>query len=163
MKAKYRAWNMLCLEFTEERSCAGITPPNIKRVSMREGLRGYYDGGDTVYINRELYGIQKEATIVHEMSHYLDTRLGLNPEMPVKRSDTPNVYKLCVSEKRAWDLTDRYWVKYLRPGRAAKGEWVTWYDHCRPFAHRLYPEKYSAPLPVNRGWFARFIDRHVTH
>jgi hypothetical protein len=140
-----------------------IQPPKVQRRTLREGLRGYYDGGDTVYISRTLYGMQKRATILHEMSHYLDTQLGLNPEMPVQRADTQNVYKLCVSEQRAWDLTDKWWEDHLRPGRAADGRWVTWYDHCRQFADRLYPDKYDAPLPETRGWFARWIDRHVTH
>lgn len=155
MAMKYRAWNTLCLDYTPDRSCGSIAPPKIERVKMRKGLRGYYDGGDTVYVNRELRGYEREATTFHEMSHYLDTKLGLNPEMPVKASDRPNVYKLCYSEKRAWDATDRWWSDRLRTKKAANGKWVTWYDHCRPFADKLYPEIYDAPLPRQPIWFFR--------
>lgn len=143
---KYRAWNTLCLDYTADRQCGNIKPPKIKRVSMRRGLRGYYDGGDTVYVNRNLRGDEREATVFHEMSHYLDTKLGLNPDMPVRVSDTPNVYKLCYSEKRAWDATDAWWSDRRRRNKAANGRWVQWYNHCRPFADKLYPEVYDGPL-----------------
>lgn len=148
---KYRAWNALCLDYTPARSCAGIKPPRIKYESMREGLRGYYEGGDTVYVNKNLRGYQREATTFHEMSHYLDTKLGLNPDMPVRRSDTEGVFGLCMSEKRAWDATDKWWKTRLRGKKAVNGDWVKWYDHCRQFADKLYPEKYSEPLPYS-GW-----------
>ena len=160
--SRYSAWNQLCMEYTPDRSCEGIKPPKVKRVKMEDGLRGYYDGGDTVYLNRKLWGMQKEATTIHEMSHYLDTQLGLNPDMPVRRSDKKKVLGLCRSERRAWDLTDQYWRNKQRPGRAVDGRWVRWYQHCREFAHILYPEKYSSPLPTTgNGFWSRWIN--VTH
>lgn len=153
---RYRAWNSLCFDYARmtDRSCLGVPTPKVKRATMEDRLRGYYDGGDTVYINRKLTGRQARATLIHEMSHYLDTMLGLNPKMPVKVSNKPAVFKLCMSEKRAWDLTDQHWRDTGFGSKAVDGDWVKWYAHCREFAHELYPEKYDGPLP-NRAipWF----------
>jgi len=149
-KAKYRMWNQLCMEYRTEVSCAGIKPPKIVREHMRQGLRGYYDGSDTIYINRTLHGSEREATIAHEMSHYLDTMLGMNPDMPVKRSDKEGILGLCMSEKRAWAVSDQFWKRYNRRIKPIGAKWVTWYDHCRQFADVLYPDVYAQPLPEQR-------------
>ena len=157
-RLKYRSWNMLCLRYAHDtgRVCGRIKAPKVKRESMRKGLRGYYDGGDTVYVNRTLRGWDLEATLVHEMSHYLDTMVGLNPPMPVKKTDLLGIWKLCMSEKRAWDLTDEYWRDQGKREEAVDGSWVRWYDHCRQFANKLYPDIYQAPLPDERWLFRRY-------
>jgi hypothetical protein len=149
---KYKAWNRLCLEYAQatERSCIGVPVPSVVYEKMRRGLQGHYNGEDTVYVNRSLRGRAQEATLVHEMSHYLDTMLGLNPPLPVFTSNKPAVYKLCYSEKRAWDATDMYLRDVWSGRKAADGKWVQWYNHCRQFADRLYPDIYAAPLREKR-------------
>ncbi len=150
-KTKYRIWLDVCLDYRSEVTCGDIEAPKVERVPLREGLNGYYDGGDTVYINRNLRGWERDATIAHEMSHYLDTQLGMNPEMPVKRSDLEGVFGLCMSEKRAWAVTDKYWKRYGAWKKQEIGaRWVRWYSHCRQFADRLYPDIYAEPLPELR-------------
>jgi hypothetical protein len=149
---KYRAWNRLCIEYAQDtfRSCAGVSAPKVVYEKMRDGLQGHYNGEDTVYVSRKLRGRKQEATLVHEMSHYLDTMLGLNPTMPVYTSNKPAVLKLCFSEKRAWDLTDRFNEDTGSRRRPVNGRWVNWYSHCRQFADKLYPDIYAAPLRAKR-------------
>lgn len=159
LRTKYRAWNMLCLEFRPH-ECGSIKPPLVVRARMNDRLNGYYNGGAAVYINRKLYGLDREKTLVHEMSHYLDTRLGINPPIPVKLSDKDGIFGLCLSEKRAWRVTDLYWLRMKRDERVVGHTWVAWYDHCRQFADKLYPDKFDEPLPDNSyGWLRdeRFI------
>ncbi len=157
-RMKYRAWNALCMDYRPE-SCEGIAVPKVEIKGMPGNLRGYYEGGNTVFVNRKLRGDEREATMFHEMSHYLDTKLGLNPKMPVLRIETEKVYLLCVSEKRAWDATLEWSKDRKVRGRSAERRgawWVNWYNHCRPFADRLYPDIYKKPLPSRgRIWFWR--------
>lgn len=154
-RTKYKLWLDLCLDFRAEVTCGKTKAPKVVRKHLRKGLNGYYDGGDTVYVSNKLYGWERDETILHEMSHYLDSQIGLNPEMPVKRSDTPNVLKLCQSEKRAFAVSDKHIRRYQRrTSRPIGARWVTWYDHCRQFADVLYPDVYDAPLP-ERAWVLR--------
>jgi hypothetical protein len=137
-KARYRTWLLLCLELRDV-TCAGIPVPKVETFRpnpLRRGLLGYYDGSDTVFIRSNLGATRREEVLAHEMSHYIDVQLGLNV-VPGPALD------ICFSEKRAWAVSDAYW---LRRGVSPKSKkivgqrWVDWYAHCTPYKDTLYPQ-----------------------
>lgn len=142
-RAKYRAWNMLCFELRDV-SCIGMTPPKVKTFApnpLRPGLMGYYDGSDVIYIRNNLYGYRREEVLAHEMSHYVDQLLGLLPPMPVYGDDVEGIKGLCMSEKVAWGVSDKFHVKYRRFHLVVGESWTEWYTHCTPYKDYLYPSE----------------------
>jgi hypothetical protein len=140
-RIKYRMFDKLCFDLRDV-DCTGITPPRIflfQKNPMRPGLAGYYDGGDIVYIRKDLYGDQREEVLAHEMSHFVDNELGLLPPMPVFSGDTDGIIGLCMSEKRAWAVSDNYWRSAFQPKKVVGKRWTSWYAHCRPHKDILYP------------------------
>lgn len=139
---RYRAWLDLCFEYRAGVSCEGINPPKIKtfaRDPFRPGLAGYYNGTDTVFIRRGLKYEEREEVIAHEMSHYLDKELGITNIPGFAR-------EICFSEKRAWAVSDAFWIKmgYAPDSKKIVGaKWVNWYGHCTPLAAELYPDVYG--------------------
>ena len=139
-RLRFRMWNDLCIMYREE-SCAGIHAPKVKTFapgSKRAGVMGYYDGSDAVYIRRNLTPLQKEEVIAHEMSHYLDVQLGITV---VPGEALP----ICMSEKRAWGVSDKYWLRRGVAPNSKKiigAKWVMWYSHCTPHKSVLYPDVY---------------------
>ena len=150
MLAQHRAWNELCFELRDV-DCTGMKIPYVEIEKMRKGLQGYYDGTDTVYIREGLTGDALREVLAHEMSHYIDVQLGL-ATAPVRIDDKVGVFNLCMSEKRAWAVSDAFWKARHYTNREVGGQWVKWYDHCRPYADRLYPDIYDKPLSSIRNW-----------
>ena len=138
LKAKYRMWNMLCFELRDV-DCTGMPVPKVKKFAanpLRPGLAGYYDGSDTVYIRRDIMGAAREEVLAHEFSHYADVQLGI--------TNVPGfAEEICFSEKRAWAVSDNYWIKYGRPSLAVGTTWTEWYKHCTPYQSVLYPDVYG--------------------
>lgn len=140
-RIKYRMFDKLCFDLRDV-DCTGIKPPRIflfKKNPMRPGLAGYYNGDDIVYIRADLVGDQREEVLAHEMSHYVDNELGLLPEMPVFNGDTDGIIGLCMSEKRAWAVSDNYWRSAFQPRKVVGSMWTNWYKHCTPHKDVLYP------------------------
>ena len=131
--SRYEMWLEACL--TSQYSCQGVSVPKVKYESMRKGLYGYYDGGDTVYVNRKVYGLQRRATMYHEMIHYLQTVVG--------GAIVPGPAKaICKMEAEAFKLTDAWFVRQDRADLQSGANWWRPYRHC----HRYY----------NPGWTVYF-------
>lgn len=141
LRAKYRMWNMLCLELRDV-DCTGMNPPQIKVFQpnpLRPGLQGYYDGTNIIYIRSNLRGHEREEVMGHEMSHYVDQKLGLLPPMPVYSDDVEGIIKLCTSEAVAWAFSDAFNSKYGYDEKIVGESWTEWYTHCTPYKDEIYP------------------------
>lgn len=141
-KARYDAWLMLCFELREDADCSGVPVPQVylfKPNPIRPGLMGQYRGGEIVFMRNNLKGKQRLEVMAHEMSHYLDSLNGILPELPVHVNDKDGVYRLCLSEKIAWGVSDAFNRKYGDRKEIVGKDWLNWYGHCRPFKDRLYP------------------------
>ena len=149
-RLKYKMFDSLCFDLRDV-DCTGITPPRIflfEPNPLRPGLAGYYNGDDIVYIRSNLYGDQREEVLAHEMSHFVDNELGLLPEMPVFFGDTDGIIGLCMSEKRAWAVSDQYWRRAFQPRKVVGKSWTRWYRHCTPHKDVLYPDNLpEVPCP----------------
>jgi hypothetical protein len=91
------------------------------------GLRGYYLGGDKIYVRTGMTRFQEKATIFHEMVHYMQVKLGgLSVPGPA--------YTICRAEAEAFMWTDRYLTLVLGRDWATSGDdWWKAYDHCYDF------------------------------
>jgi hypothetical protein len=134
LRVKYLAWNLVCFDLRDV-DCTGVAVPKVLKFKpnpLRPGLMGYYDGSDTVYIRDNIRGPALEEVLAHEMSHYLDVRtLGIRVPGPAK--------EICFSEKRAWAVSDAYWLRYGRPSKVVGSKWANWYKHCTQFKDEMYP------------------------
>lgn len=141
-RVKYRVWDMLCFDLRDV-DCTGIPVPTVLLFEpnpLRPGLAGYYNGDDVVYIRSNLRGDAREEVLAHEFSHYIDSVLGLLPPLPVFNGDKEGIFGLCMSEKRAWAVSDRYNYLNFHRSKIVGKSWTRWYSHCTPFKDRLYPE-----------------------
>ena len=132
----YNAWNMVCFELRDV-DCTGMKVPKVLTFEpkpRRKGLMGYYTGGDTIWVRENLRQKSMEEVLAHEMSHYIDMKLGLLN--PVFNSDLSR----CFSEKRAWAVSDAYNRVYGKYSRIVGSEWTRWYTHCTPYRDKLYPK-----------------------
>lgn len=138
LKAKWIAWDMLCFELRDV-DCSGISAPKVKTFRpnpLRPGLAGYYDGSDTIFIRNNIRGPNREEVLAHEMSHWVDVQLGITNVPGFAR-------EICFSEKRAWSVSDNYWIKYGWANKAVGASWTNWYRHCTPYQAELYPDVYG--------------------
>ena len=137
-RARYRSWDMLCFELRDV-DCTGLKVPKVMKFEpnpLRPGLAGYYKGGDTIYIRDNIRGMQREEVLAHEMSHYIDVKHGL--------ANVPGFAReICFSEKRAWAVSDNFWLKYGWDERTVGTTWTEWYTHCTPLQSELYPDVYG--------------------
>lgn len=132
-KLRFDMWLEVCL--TGPYSCDGVKVPKVKRTSMEDGLYGYYDGGDTVYINRKLWANQKRATLYHEMLHYLQKQVGgLIVPGPAEQ--------ICHAEAEAFEYTDKWWVRIGNPSKQRGDTWWRPYRHC----HKYYNPDYEPTI-----------------
>jgi len=113
------AWRDMCSLLETESvvyQCMRVMPPNVVYEEMRDGLYGYYDGSDTVFINKDLSQRDKLRTLIHEDIHYLHTQLQIivipGPAVQV-----------CWSENEAWTLEGIY-------SGHDNSNWWTSYPHC---------------------------------
>lgn len=126
--ARYAAWFAAC-DLTQ--LCDGtVRPPEVTYEPMF-GLRGYYSGGDTIFINSLLApGVDVMSTLIHETIHYLHTQyLGMPSSVPLG----PELKGLCWSEETAFSLTDRWLVSIGREDLVRGPTWWKAYWHCEPF------------------------------
>lgn len=105
--------------------CDLVEMPNIVYEEMRQGLQGYYPGGDTLYVNEDLRGREKIAVIIHELVHYLDVMWGGLP-IPGPAS------LVCASEDKAWFLEGIYWGMVGEQDKVRLDWWKS-YPHCWPY------------------------------
>lgn len=112
--------------------CDGITPPLVTYESMRDGLYGYYEGGDTVFVSTNITPEEKMGTLIHEMVHYLHVQLGL-VEVPGPAG------LICKSEEEAWEL-EGIWS-----GTDNSGWWRP-YTHCWKWYANPKPDWPHAPV-----------------
>lgn len=116
-----QAWSEMCalLELETDYSCTRLMPPLVVYEPMREGLHGYYDGSDTIYINDTLSGTDLFETLMHEGIHYVHVQHLFIP-VPGPAAD------ICWSENEAWTLTGIYFNE-------DNSTWWRAYPHCWPY------------------------------
>ena len=83
---------------------------------MRDGLNGYYDGGDTIFINSKLEGVPMIEVLMHEGIHYVHV------QHQFIRVPGP-AEEVCWSENEAWTLTGLYYNE-------DNSRWWRAYPHC---------------------------------
>lgn len=144
--AKYTAWSYAC-ELTT--LCDGtISIPDVKYERMVMGLRGYYDGSDTVYINRMLRkGVDRKSTLIHEMIHYIHAQKKM---VFVPTPLGPSVRELCWSENEAFRLVDIWLLEQGYPEKVRGPNWWKAYWHCEPY--------YNDDFEIY-DWFKRGLER----
>ena len=116
------AWLDMCQLLIDEDTgyhCARLMAPLVVYEEMREGLHGYYDGSDTIYINIKLEGTDLFDVLMHEGIHYVHVQLQML-EVP-----GPAI-EICWSENEAWMLTGAYWNE-------DNSNWWRAYPHCWPY------------------------------
>ena len=136
-RLRYEMWLEVCLNISY--SCEGVAPPAIEYQSMRRGLNGFDNGTDTVYVSKHLWGEQKRATIFHEMTHYVQTKVG---GLKVPGFAAP----ICAAEAEAFAETDAWWERIGRPWMKRGADWWKPYAHCRQFYDPSY-------VPPHIWWF----------
>ena len=84
-------------------SCEGIDPPSVVyfQKKLYPSTRGYYRGGNLIYISDRMEGKQKSSTIFHETVHYLQVMsAGFKVPGPARQ--------ICYAEEQAFIITDIY-------------------------------------------------------
>ena len=133
-----RAWDAMCrlVETERDYQCGGIVPPKVVYEKMRAGLYGYYDGGDTIYINADLGVEDAFSTLIHEDIHYLHVMLEMIP--------IPGPAELvCWSENEAWTLEGIY-------SDSDNSMWWMSYPHCWPY--------YDPEWEAFKSWFLQWCE-----
>jgi hypothetical protein len=82
-------------------SCAGIDMPIVVYEEMSENMRGQYRGGDTIFINENLEGLEMKSTLFHEFVHYMQVQVGT-----LRVPGPPD--EICDAEAEAFALTDAW-------------------------------------------------------
>lgn len=137
-------WQEACRYTRSTYSCAGIDEPTIVYETMRDGDLGYYGGGDTIHVNKDLQGISRQVTIFHEMVHYLQAQSG-------KHTIPGTARDVCAAEAETFAFTDVYKGTF---GLAPLGSsWWRYYPMCWPYYapaggyNLLHPLPYVDPPP----------------
>jgi len=136
-KDKWAMWLVAC-EFTPYK-CSGTKLPKVVYQGMASNLNGYYRGTDTIYINRTLVGYQRRATMLHEMIHYLQAKVG-GQRVPGPAEE------ICKAEAEAFAVTDHWWKSIGRGYKARGPKWWIPYSHC----HKYYDPDYDSR---DYGWW----------
>lgn len=129
-KARYDAWHVACM--ITEYNCVGLRLPDAEFTNLRPGLYGRYQGGNTIIISRDLYGLRLKETLLHETIHYLQVKVG-----GLKVPGYPEY--ICPAEEEAFTLVDK-WLDSIGAGWLKSGKyWWLPYRHCYQFyAPRSY-------------------------
>lgn len=122
--AKYKAWFQAC-DYSPY-SCIGIKVPKVVTQWMRYQLLGYYDGSDTVFINRRLRGQRLNEVLMHEMIHYLQVQVG---GLSVPGYAEP----ICRAEEEAFFLVDMWLADHSYSDLMRGPDWWRPYNHCWRF------------------------------
>lgn len=99
------AWLDMCQLLIDEEvgyACGRLMQPEVVYETMRDGLLGYYEGGNTIYINDTLQSTEKFEVLMHEGIHYVHVQLGII-EVPGPAQ------QVCWSENEAWTLTGSFY------------------------------------------------------
>ena len=124
-------WETACMYIRDVYSCEGVPRPKIVYEKMRYGLRGYYKGGDTIYVSSELPVYQTSVTTFHEMVHYLQFHVG--------GLMIPNYWRfICAAEDEAFMITDIY-----RATLGLEPDWPTWWENYPPCWESYAPDGYA--------------------
>lgn len=116
-------------------SCFGIEPPIVVYERMSANLYGYYDGGDTIYVNSTERSGQRRATIFHETVHYLQVQVGgLRVPGPAR--------EVCMAEEEAFAETDEFWIRHGKPQYIRGERWWEHYEYCK----RWYDPDWPMPI-----------------
>ena len=113
------AWLNMCQLLIDEGvgyHCARLKLPLTVYEPMRAGLSGYYNGGDTIFINSALVGWEVDEVLMHEQIHYVHVQLQMIP-VPGPAD------QICWSENEAWTLTGTYYG-------IDNSKWWRAYPHC---------------------------------
>jgi len=112
------AWLEMCQLLIDETDyeCMRLLPPVVVYEPMRDGLHGYYNGTETIYINDKLKGDEQQDVLMHEAVHYVHVQHQFIP--------IPGPAELvCWSENEAWTLSGIYWG-------VDNSKWWQSYPHC---------------------------------
>lgn len=113
-------------------SCGSLDTPKVVYEEMREGLQGWYGGGDTIYINEDMRGTLRREVLLHETIHYLQVMIG-GAEVPGYAKD------ICALEEEAFRVTDE-WLDSIGRGDMKRGpNWWGPYSFC----HRWYNPRWT--------------------
>lgn len=117
-----RAWLDMCQLLIDEEvgyACNRLMMPLVVYEEMEPGLLGWYDGGDTIYINADLRSTQLFEVLMHEGVHYVHVQHGIiivpGPAIQV-----------CWSENEAWTLTGIFYNE-------DNSKWWRAYPYCWQF------------------------------
>lgn len=120
---EYTMWLEACL--WTQYSCWGIEPPHVEYEVMYKTY-GWYDGGQTIHIRSNLDGMDLQATIFHETTHYLQWAVG--------GAQIPGFAKaICELEAEAFSETDAFLVRRNVPWMQRGSNWWRSYSYCRRF------------------------------
>ena len=138
-RAKYKAWFQAC-DYTDY-SCIGVKVPKVVSEYMGRNLLGYYNGTDTVYVNSTLKGQRLNEVLMHEMVHYLQSKVG---GLQVPGYAEP----ICHAENEAFSVVDQWLADHGYADLQRGSEWWVPYRHCYPW----YNPNYSSS-DDQRDWF----------
>lgn len=128
---RYQAWINACL-YTRY-TCSGVQIPAVTYEKMEDDHLGYYDGGDTVFINSRLRGILRKEVLMHEFIHYLQTKVG---GLEVPGAAAP----ICAAEEEAFTIVDQWLVDIGQTYYVIGPLWWVAYPHC----WRFYDPKWTS-------------------
>ncbi len=138
-RAKYKAWFQAC-DYTDY-SCIGVPVPKVVSENMGRRLLGYYNGTDTVYVNRTLKGQRLNEVLMHEMVHYLQAKVG---GLKVPGYAEP----ICHAENEAFAVVDLWLIDHSYADLIRGPRWWVAYRHCYPWYKPDYKQGDGS-----RDWF----------
>lgn len=116
------AWLDMCQLLIDEEvgyHCGRLMPPLVVYEEMDDGLYGWYEGTEYIYINSSLTGTDLFDVLMHEGIHYVHVQLQI-VALPGPTVDA------CWSENEAWTLTGSFWNE-------DNSDWWRAYPHCWPY------------------------------
>ena len=137
-KLRYDTWIEACFR-VERLHCGTLAAPKVVYERMSSRLYGYYDGSDTVYVNKSISASLKREVLLHEMIHYVQSVVGkVKVPGPAK--------EICAMEEEAFRLVDEWLVDMGWEDRQRGPDWWKSYRHCYKF---YGPKDYGS----SRDWF----------
>ena len=143
LKSNAEGWETVCTFIDNyEYTCEGLSAPLIVEFDVDNGYYGWYEGGPVIFVNANLKGIDREATIFHETIHYIHWQNDL-----LTFGEDGNV---CWSENEAFYLED-LWLTARGYEHLTRPNWWTSYRHC-------WPEYASDEFLMNMMFFESMIE-----
>lgn len=126
--------------------CVDIKTPKVVYEWMRPTLYGYYNGGDTIFINSRISGWDRRETLMHESVHYIQTKIG-GAVVPGPAKD------ICAMEEEAFATVDQWYKDWNQHNRVVGPNWWRPYSHC----HQWYNPDWK---PFIWDWFLDKVRDH---